>query len=223
VLYEPQYYGKLLDSLVAVCRLGGGRTVQGTWGAVPSTDGPAAADSCGGSGGGGGTGAEASSTGSGPAGDNGGEAAHGGPPGDLAAGASRLPERPCASGSGGASGGTAATADGGAAGSQGSAGSPGADAAGGPLRTLPLCFVCYRRRRYKEAGFEAMALGRGFSAVMEVPPAQLHPDYREGYRLVELVHDGRLLARNGGDDGSGGSGDGGAAERREGPPPDSTV
>jgi hypothetical protein len=93
-----------------------------------------------------------------------------------------------ASGGGSGGGGESASGDDGGAAGESSGAAGGAAAP----RALPLCFICYRRRRYKEDGFEAMARARGFAAVSEVPPAQLHPDYREGYRLVELVHDGRL-------------------------------
>ena len=140
VLYEPQYYGALLDALVAACRLGGGRA-SGWRGA-----GAAAA----------------------AAGGEGGAAAAGGEGGAAAAAA-------------------------------GETGAPSAAAAAAaPPRALPLCFLCYRRRRYKEDAFEALARARGFAAVEEVPSGALHPEYREGYRLIELVHDGVLRAAGGG-------------------------
>ncbi|KAI8474032.1 MAG: hypothetical protein J3K34DRAFT_156674 [Monoraphidium minutum] len=152
VLYEPQYYGQLLDSLVAFCRMGGGRGAGGCEWARGHRIIASAAQARGG----------------------GGEAGSSGDGGGGAAG-----EEPPASGSGG-SGGCGGGLDGGAL-----------------PRARPLCFICYRRRRYKEDGFEEMALARGFGAVVEVPAAELHPDYQEGYCLIELVHDGRLLLRGG--------------------------
>ena len=126
----------------------------------------------------------------------------------------------CSSGGGG-SGGSGCEGDSGAGASSNpmqdgicGAASPGVASAAPAPRALPLCFICYRQRRYKEEGFEAMALARGFRGIAEVPAGQLHPEYQEGYRLIELLHDGRLTADAAGtadvigDPGGGGGGGG---------------
>lgn len=161
VLYEPQYYGQLLDSLVALCRMGGGRWADGEGSGEPGHG----RSGDGGDGGGGGTGGGGGGSGVGTVvvvGGGGGGCAAGG------TGSSCASETPAAA--------DVAT-----------------PAAPG-RRALPLCFICYRRRRYKEDGFEALARARGFASICGVPAAQLHPDFREGYQLIELVHDGRLAA-----------------------------
>jgi hypothetical protein len=150
VLYEPQYYGQLLDSLVALCRMGGQRTTARGWGDCPA--------------------------------------------------AASAPAQVVGDSRGSADGVEEKVTDPGQRLSRGSSSGGGS----GQPRALPLCFICYRRRQYKEKGFEVMALARGFLAVEEVPASQLHPDYQEGYHLIELVHDGRLTGsaasaqRNGG-------------------------
>ncbi len=156
MLYEPQYYGQLLDSLTAICRMGGARPWR------PATAAAA----------GEGTAAEAAEA---VAAESGGEGEGEG----AASGSGNSGAQPPTNSAAAAAAPQPTWVEGGAPGS-------------GLARTLPLCFICYRRRRYKEDGFEAMALSRGFTAVVEVPSTQLHPDYQEGYHLIELVHDGQL-------------------------------
>lgn len=161
MLYEPQYYGVLLDSLVAACRMGGARVVPSQASDDPNAPGfqPTAAQQVASS-----SAVDSSSNEVAPA-----------------------PTVP-GGGSGGNSSGQGSGSD------CGSGSASGLNLASQELqRHLPLCFICYRRRRYKEQGFEAMALARGFSRVVEVPSQQLHLEYQEGWRLIELVHDGMLV------------------------------